>query len=336
MRERIKSFQVVATFIATLIGANAFAECPDLSLHETIQDCPWAQASRDTTGITDPDQLRAIVDKDIPGFMLQIDRDATSTGLLNLWGLSSNVDVSNLATGLVTIPKNIVQFFVSLWNVPYNTDFTQGSAALNHTYGYLFSNMYTPYGYKRARYVKGELESGFGITPGMFSGLPTDGTLLSNLTYFTGTIAFRDSPASSEDFQDAVTSGQIESIPELVKYPYSSLSVQRLIEVAQNSQFYLELRTDIVNFPHANTEGTNTALLIYSMDFHAPGQVSKPKIITAFPVGASFAAGIFNPTLLGDNVALSLKYNAVLPVTVPAELMVGKRFIANESTSTRN
>jgi hypothetical protein len=329
-------FQVLLTFIASFFSVGAFAECPNLALHETAQDCPWAEASRETTGVSDPTTLRDILNKDIPGFMTEIDRDGSSKDLLNLWGLSSNVDASNLLTGALTIPANLIQYFVSLWNVAYNENSTQGSAALNHTYGYLFSNVWTPYGFKRARYTQGELESGFGITPGMFGGLPTAGTLLSNITYFSGTIAFRDSQASLQDFKDAVADGQIVSVPELINYNYSALKVRRLVEVAQNSQFYLELRTDIVDFPLTNTQGADAALLIYTLDFHAPGQVSKPKIITAFPVAASFAAGIFNPAGLGDNVALALKYNAVLPVTVPAELMVGKRFIANESTSTGN
>ena len=37
--------------------------------------------------------------------------------------------------------------------------------------------------------------------------------------------------------------------------------------------------------------------------------------------------------VFGNSVALKLKYNAVLPVSIPAEEMVGKRFILNESTS---
>jgi hypothetical protein len=328
---------VLVLTLAVIFGAsNVRAQCQNLALHETAEDCPWAEASRNTTGITDPTVLRKILDQDAPGFMTEIDRDGNARDLLNLWGLSSNIDASNIASGALTIPANLIQFFVSLWKVPYNSNFTQGNAALNHTYGYLFSNVWTPFGYKRARYVQGELESGLGITPGMFSGIPAQGTLLSNVTYLAATIAFRDNPASMKDFSDAVSNGEIVSVPELVNYPYANLKIQRLVEVAANDQFYLELRTDIVAFPKVNTEGSDQALLVYSLDFHAPGQASKPRLITAFPVQTSFGAGIFNPTGLGNSVPLSLKYNAALPVTIPANQMVGKRFIANESTSTRN
>ena len=78
--------------------------CPNTLLNETAADCPWAQASRDTTNVSNPDLLRSIIDSDIPGFMAEIDRDGNSKALLGLWGLSSNIDASNIATGLHTIP----------------------------------------------------------------------------------------------------------------------------------------------------------------------------------------------------------------------------------------
>ena len=35
-------------------------------------------------------------------------------------------------------------------------------AGFEHTYGYIFSTLKTPYGYKRARWVRNEIETGFG------------------------------------------------------------------------------------------------------------------------------------------------------------------------------
>lgn len=318
------------------MSLKVHAQCPVAALHETAQDCPWAEAARATQGKTDATELRKILDQDAPGFMQEIDRDADSPHLLSLWGLSSNVDESNLANGTRTVPANLLQFFVSIWKVPYNSDFTIGHAGINHTYGYLFSSVYTPFGFKRARYVQGELESGFGLSAGLFSGVPSQGTLLSNISYFAGKIAFRDSANSKEDFERAEWKGDLVYVPELADYAYCDLKIQRLVEVVKNKDFYLELRTDIVNFPKNNTQGSDQALLVYSVDYHAVGEPSRPRLITAFPVQTSFAAGIFNPNGLGDEVPLKLKYNAALPVTIPAALMVGKRFIANESNSTRN
>ena len=154
------------------------------------------------------------------------------------------------------------------------------------------------------------------------------------MTFFTGRIAFRDSAESFADYSAAIQSGDIVNVPELANYNYAALNVKRLVEVVQNNDFTLELRTDIVNFPLTNTQGADTALLIYSIDYQAPGQASKPKLITAFPVASSFAAGVFNPTGLGEQLPIALKYNAVLPVSIPASQMIGKRFIANESEIT--
>ncbi len=126
------------------------------------------------------------------------------------------------------------------------------------------------------------------------------------------------------------------TVPEIAMYPISTLKVQRLMEVVSNATFYLEIRTDIVTFPKTNTHGTDTALLVYSLDYHLTGQPSSPRLITAFPVDNSTPTALFAPTNLGDAVPIALQYNAVLPVTIPADQMVGKRFIANESTSTGN
>ena len=122
-----------------------------------------------------------------------------------------------------------MRFIVSLWQVPYNETFTEGSAALNHTYGYLFSEVPTPYGYKRARFVKGIIEKGFGLPVGLFSGIPQKGTLLSNLTKFIGTIAFRDNADCIKELQASIESGNIPKVTELENFGYSTLKVKRLV-----------------------------------------------------------------------------------------------------------
>ena len=330
--------------LALFWTVNAKASCPDLSRHEIDADCPWADAARALAQNSDPEQFREILDQKIPGFMTRFDRDGRSEELLDLWGLSKNIDASNIASGLLTIPASTLQFFTSIWNVPYDSDFTVGHAGLNHTYGYLFSNVTTPYGFKRSRYVQGEIESGFGITSGMFSGLPAQGTLLSNLSQFAGTIAFRDSPSALHHLKRAKKFGDITAVPELAHYPYSKLKIKRLLEIINRDDFYLELRTDIVDFPQTNIMGSDAALLIYSMiyyqkdssDFWDEPSQSFPRLITIFPVQKSFAAGIFNPSNFGDSVSISLKYNAAIPEPIPAEQMVGKRLIANESKQHSN
>src|SRR5262249_2770464 len=69
-------------------------------------------------------------------------------------------------------------------------------AGLQHTYGYLFSLIETPYGAKRDRWVTTDLETGFGLELSLLGEKPHDGTLLANLTWFLGRIVFRGRPAS--------------------------------------------------------------------------------------------------------------------------------------------
>jgi hypothetical protein len=322
---------------ADFANAPAFGACPDLAKRETMEDCPWADASRAIENLHDANAIRSVLAEKIPGFLPEIEADAKARDILNLWGLSRNIDESNLSTGLKTVPPSFLEFLAHEWKVPFNPSFTEGHAGATHTYGYLMSTMSTPYGYKRARYVRGETEQGFGLPDRTLSGIPTRGTLLMNLTQFAGRIAFRDNEASELELTHALENPAVTKVLSLYRYDYASLKPKRLVEIVDNEKFYLELRTDIVNFPHPNRRGTNTALLIYSIDFREKNSfddgaaLAHPKLITAFPVDANFAKGLFNPAQLGEKVHVNLKYNAVLPVSVPANELVGRRFILNES-----
>ena len=310
---------------------TARAQCPDLNKQETAQDCPWAEASRAIEGITDFTQLKQILEQKTPGFLSQIERDAKSPELLALWGLSNNFDVS--APTLNTIPTNLVNLLSKMLSVPYLADFSAGHAGLNHTYGYLFSTLATPYGYKRARYVQGEIEAGFGLPPDFFSGHSEKGTLLSNFTHFIGNLAFWDHPESQKKLKRIFESSSLSALPEIVYYPFSNLHPRRLVETVVTSNYFLELRTDIVSFNHENPKGSDKALLIYSIDLHEIGKPKNPLLITAFPVAQSFGDAVFNPLTLGEHQIIKLKYNATLPVTIPDQEMVGKRTISYESAS---
>jgi hypothetical protein len=319
-----------ALFITLITSFSAHAQCPDLSKNETAEDCPWAEVTRATAGLTDAKAIRAIIDQKIPGFLNELDTDAKVPGILNLWGLSRNIDASDATDPIV--PKNLLQFFASILNVQYNADVTQGPAGLTHTYGYLFSTLSTPFGYKRARYVQGEIEAGFGFSAPYFNGMPvpSKGTLLQNFTAFLSPIAFRDSLEATEAMTALPDNVNYAPAFEVFNYPVENLAVQRLVEVVDNDQFYLELRTDIVPFTQPNPKGTDTALLIYSIDYHLAGDAPNPRLITAFPVQGSFAKGLFDPTQLGEQKQLQLKYNAALPVALTPPQLIGKRFIYTE------
>ena len=316
MRKNRTIFNALFSLILSIFGYSAHAQDADQIWYDTAQKMAAA---------TSPEEMRTILNENLPGFTSGIEKDsAENRELLNLWGTSRNIDESHLTDGTRTVPANVVQFLNSILKVNYDENFVFGHAGLTHTYGYLMSNLTTPFGFKRARYVGGEIETGLGLPVGILSGLPSSGTLLSNLTNFAGEIAFRDRP----EMLDLLNS----EVPEISNFNYEFLKPTRLIEIIENERYTLELRTDIVPFIHENTKGKNTSLLIYSLNLTMAGQKSQPRLITVFPVEKGFADGVFLPANLGEKKAIKLKYNAALPITIPAEEMIGKRFIADENT----
>ncbi len=296
------------------------------SSHAKDSDQAWFEAAQKMALATSPDEMRKILKSELPGFLESIETDSIQNrDLLALWGLSRNIDESHLSDRTRTVPANVIQFFNSILQVNYDSTFTYGHAGLTHTYGYLMSNLKTPFGFKRARYVDGEIESGFQLTDGLFSGIPAQGTLLSNLTCFAGNIAFRDQSELRKYLNQRC------SIPEISTYPFKQLKIKRLVERLRSNEFHLELRTDIIPFPNTSTRGNNSHLLIYSIDFHKRGEQSQPRLITVFPVQKGFGDGIFSNVGFGDRQPIKLKYNAAIPLDIPQDEMIGKRYVENEN-----
>ena len=314
LRNRTLMLKAILGLLTSIFPFSfAHAACPNTAANETDLDCPWAEITRATTGLDATTQSKEIVatfQKQAPAFLKQLKHDKKTKGLLDLWGVSRNADESHLNDFIV--PTNILSVFANeLAITPFDPNFKYGNAGLNHTYGYLFSNLQTPFGYKRARYVKSEIEKGFGLTPGLFGGSPKKGTLLSNFTFFIGSIAFKNRPFT------------VTAIPkEIARFDYRKLKYNRLIETVQTDKGKVQFRTDIVPFnivPPNATKDSNVALLIYSID-----EGNGPKLITAFPVQESFGAGLFKPELMGDQVTITIKYNGWLKSTTPTA-WIGKR-----------
>lgn len=277
--------------IALLIG-TAYAVCP-LKSDETKEDCPWAEIGR-----AQPQQFEILLDQELKNFKHQLKQDRATPKLLSLWGLSQNADVT---PDRVIVPSHIMNFLHDQLGVKKSKDFKINHAGLTHTYGYLFSNLQTPYGYKRARYVKGETEDGFGLPQGVFNGTPTQGTLLSNLTYFISKIAFEGEP-----LLDHIPYALWKIHPALLNFNFKNLKKMRLIEKSQDGK--LELRTDFVLFDHPNTRGKNEGIYIYSIREHQ----GEPRLITAFPVLKSAAQKLFEVNQLGATKSMKPVFNAVL------------------------
>ena len=290
--------------------AELAATCPDASLGETAADCPWADVARAISALPAEDQGNPFtVYKMIPqAIRTQLRKDAKNDGLKSLWGRSINFD--ELAHGEIVNPA-ILDVLHKAFRVPAR----QGRifhAGTEHTYGYLFSNLRTAYGYKRARWVIPEIEAGFALPTGTISPIPHEGTLFANVAALAGKIAFRNDPAALKVLHRS-WGGAAQAVRD---FSIADLPIRRLEETVRfaDSGRTVVLRTDIVPFTHvptAHADGTpftgDAAVLIYSV---LDSEEQTAQLISMFPVAASFGATVFAPANLGDAKPIITRYNA--------------------------
>jgi hypothetical protein len=310
-----------------VISSGALAStCPDTAQGETAQDCPWAGLSRDLSAAHGKD-LSKILKQGSPALYREIQSERSSKAWHSLWGYSINFD--ELARGQIVDPE-ILKLLYSLSEVTRpalgpGTPDTIEHAGLEHTYGYLFSVLKTAFGYKRSRWVGGDINRGFAFQGNPISPSPKRGSLFRNVTYFTGKIAFRHEPKGLA----ALDAGKAPVDRDLVAFKYGELKVTRLeeeLDLANGRK--VVIRTDLVPFPVApppplGGAAPNDTLLVYS--YVDSGEA---KLVTAFPVTASFGAGIMQPNTLGDNQPIITRYNAYIPgVTGRADLKGTRRAV---------
>jgi hypothetical protein len=330
---------------------RAEASCPDSAQGETQNDCPWANVARlliakaDSRGTK---QVAKLLREELPELDRALQSDSRRLAWKNLWGRSINFD--ELAGGIIVHPA-ILQALDDRFksHAPQVFDFARAQstselqaaklvgkpathtpaghpiahAGLEHTYGYLFSVLKTSFGYKRARWVEGEIERGFGIKPGTLGPKPEGGTLFANVTYFTGRIAFRDNARKV-----AMLRKTAQDLPtELRDFDFSKLKISGLEETveakdASGANRKVVLRTDLVPFPHPQK---NTHLLVYSVDDPSEGG---HVLITAFPVATSFVETVLKAENLGEGKPVQTRYNAFVP-GVTGQKLVGERKTLN-------
>jgi len=306
------------------VKAESLATCPDTVLNETSEDCPWAGAARTLYQVQQEARPLLPAFKDLaPQIESQISRDSGKP-FLKLWGKSINFD--ELAQGTIVQPE-LLDLMADLIGVAPRKERIV-HAGMEHTYGYLFSVLKTPYGYKRARWVRPEIEVGFGLPSGTLSPLPSEGTLLSNVSYFAGKIAFR-SDRLSNPFLKSGEKFQVASA--LVNFPYAYLKIIRMEETlrlkgTKKPGSKVVLRTDLVPFPvQPEVKTANTHLLVYSIQ-----RGIRFELISAFPVQDSFVTGVVNPDKLGTDQPIITRYNAYIErVTGVSPPLKGTRKISD-------
>ena len=289
---------------ALLLPFRIFAECPrkaapgDIAV-ETAADCPWAEAAREMGEKAGrSEDLALVFSTYAPGLLAQLDADKTNPALLKLWGESINYD--ELANGEIVSP-----FVLAFISARLGAPAPRGRimhAGLEHTYGYLFSLLPTKFGFKRARWVRQDIEEGLGLAKGSVGPAPVQGTLLSNVTCLAGGIALRgDKPA------EALLAKACAHSPGAVKnFKPAAVRPQRLSEtVLLPGGRKVTLCTDFV--PFIKPAGGNTHLLIYSVRDSA---MKHAYLVTTFPVSEGFVKGATDPGGLGKDRPVQTRYNA--------------------------
>jgi hypothetical protein len=296
--------------------------CPDPTLGEKPEDCPWAALARSWQKLPTSELTLQRATQDAPELFSRILEDATRPAWKSLWGQSFNYD--ELAKAMIVEPHFLDLLFASLQIPPKQDRIVHAGA--EHTYGYLFSLLQTPYGYKRARWVQSDIELGFGLPHGSLSPLPSRGTLLSNLTYFAGRVALHgDSKIARDKLK------QLESViePGFLTYPWKTLQITRIEETFENlggdptekTAAIITLRTDLVPFPRSDrtkAPNGNSHLLIYSV--LDPRLDVGPQLITAFPVNSAFGDRVIQSVRTQPKGEIVIRYNAFVPRDLVANL----------------
>jgi hypothetical protein len=251
-----------------------------------------------------------------PHIARQLRRDRRRRGLLALWGRSRNVDEN---VGAVIVHPAILAVIGRLAGVSMRGP--DAPAGLQHTYGYLFSLIDTPYGAKRERWLSTDLERGFGIDESLLSDNPRAGTLLANATWLAGQIAFRSEARQCRRLQAQAAA----AAPELTAYDFALHGARRIVEEAMlpGPGRLVQMITDLVPFPSVRRAARDDTLLVYSARTGAAGPL---RLVTMFPVGAQTVRALEDSLPARGRVAVRPRYNAYIRGWPDGEVM-GRRFL---------
>lgn len=288
--------------IAVLLFINTAlsSDCPKTDLGETMDDCPWAEITRSLkTAISEKEDLKKELKKKSPELFAQLVSDSKQKFIKGLWGKSQNYD--EMMKAEIVDPEILDAIFGIMQTEPRDGRVVHAGA--EHTYGYLFSNLKTSFGYKRARWVSADIENGLGFTRGTLGPKTNEGTLFLNVSVLAAKVAYQDYPLVLSEVK------KISGVHNEVK-KWSPSQMVRLIEkVKINENRMIEIRTDFVPFKNQQSiaKGANAELLIYSIYDSLEVQ---PKLITLFPVASGFKTSVLDPKNLGQNKDIKTRYNA--------------------------
>ncbi|OFZ81948.1 MAG: hypothetical protein A2583_09165 [Bdellovibrionales bacterium RIFOXYD1_FULL_53_11] len=254
----------------------------------------------------------------------KIAADSKHNDLKALWGNCVNFD--EFAKTTIVEPRTIDRI-LSVFGAPPRDGLVVHAAA-EHLYGYLFSTIKTPYGFKWERWLTHNIDLRFGLPGGVISPLPAEGSIFTNLTYFLGRIALRDFP---DKIRILEKTGKHAARP-LVGYPFKNLKISRITETIEIRQSNGTMRTvtfrkDIVFYPAASETDNYKALLVYSITDSRDGSA---KLISAFPISDQYIANLLKQENFGKDLAIHSEYNAhVQNVTGATKTFTGTRTLSH-------
>ncbi|MBC7537604.1 MAG: hypothetical protein H7281_02190 [Bacteriovorax sp.] len=259
--------------------------------------------------------IQSILEIKKPSLYYQILNDSKDSALINLWGQSLNFD-SGAKKKIIN--DQVIADLQALFGIKNDNMIVH--AGITHTYGYLFSVLETPYGFKRKRWVEPTLNYAFSFNGNSLSPETMEGGLLSNITYFIGTLAFKN----KSDLQSLKNLKNVSS--EVLNFDYSKLTIEILDEQITGEN-PTTLRTTLVRFPFKKADEENDYLLIYSV-LHPKNK--KEVLITAFPIKKDAYKKITARESLGANQPIIVRYNAYLEGLVDKKL-TGFRKLSQDS-----
>lgn len=249
-----------------------------------------------------------------PKLYEQIVRSGKCPTLLKFWGECLNVDDN---TGEEIVAPPVLRLLSDLTGISMDPPVVH--AGLQHTYGYLFSAIETPYGRKRDRWVNRSLDAALGLSRSTFQPVAMQGTLLLNVTYFLGRIMFRG--RRSEIARLRRSRNIVDS--HLTDLDYRQLKCHRIIEEIGTGKQRIQAVSDLLPLSNSHDPDRMRGLLIYGIRSIKSDEF---RLITAFPVSVnSFQSLLEQPC--GTRVTVQLKYNAYSE-GVTREPIQGKRTIS--------
>lgn len=300
------------SFIFTVVLLFSFISCARFKEKTpSANDLYWSHLSLDLLGEKVP-VLENLALKS-PHLYRQIINDSKDENLVGFWGQSYNFDSE-------AKKKIIEDVILSKLHEQFKLHYTDVivHAGVTHTYGYLFSLVQTPYGFKRKRWIEPTLNYAFSLKGNSLSPETTEGGLLSNITYFMGMIAFKNQ--SEKDKLNKLKN--VSS--EILNFKYDKLKVRLLEEeIIKNEVALYTIRTSFVALPLKRQNEESDYLLIYSI---YDQKAKHENLITAFPIKDDAYKRITSSKFLGAGQNIQIRYNGYLSGFMGPKVVGNRKF----------